>query len=917
MKTTKSNLIIKLIIVIIVILPYIVFLSKAEEVGASLPNVYYLNDETNTVGVTVEDYQSMVQATEEKWNKNVGNDGNGNIPIKEWKRTKQQVLQQFSNASFEWMWEEVTAGEENEEAYWYGEDDIHKIWDGSRLKVNSDGTYQVNRNYAGYLTNNKITAMYDNSSKVLYDSATWEFGIAQTGMPEYKLERFQGEFTVKEDPKTHDYTLSTVTCDDRFYINDELFVFVYPKDMEITNDNFMDYFIFWGGTGNEDYKFHGREYLDASITNPNENYFVILAHQYYLPVVNDNIGDVIEDNWSEDKENVFIIDVFTADRSGGGGMYRPVITSTSNESTSAEVTMKVVSTTGVNVEGARYMMSERIWDEEGVSDVNGNLKIKVHPSEEYKQTLEAVELPGYVNTNAKWEVKVNSDGSYEINGVVYNANNPFTIQLTPIIYTLNLEGESALPSGVSSSISYTIEDIVNLPSLSKIDNIFNGWEVTMSDGNWKIGELYKGQINKMYGNVTLTEQWTNIGIAKEGVITFGKVYDDVLTESNTAIVIEDEFITAQFVVESCNPNIFYNRTLEFTEVLPVGTKITMIDKTIDNNIGYYYLNLENSTQTIKLTEFQKMGGTANYIETTNFPTEITEKFLFIIDFSNVITVPVDNTITLTRGVEGTTFTEQRVSYTVTEKVSLTLSLVNSPQSISDDMEFSYSHNATSFDNSKLNECEIAIVISSADELPAETRLYDGTNYYSLNSNGQFIVPVGDINESKNIVLKLVSESLLTFEQGCNLKAELWVAENNEKPFMGDKVATVENIILEAKKLPSIKMEMDTRWFNLSEFNGEINIQYESQNIAEYGVTLGLQKKSESGEYVTQTETIESVEGITTNNNGEFTLNIVESGNLIIKLNNNALSEGTYRILIKVKEENEIKLTIPYNFIILE
>lgn len=61
-----------------------------------------------------------------------------------------------------------------------------------------------------------------------------------------------------------------------------------------------------------------------------------------------------------------------------------------------------------------------------------------------------------------------------------------------------------------STKSYTIEDTLTLPTPSRDGYVFQGWKVTESDGSWAVdglcpaGEVPAG----MYGNVTLTAQWS-------------------------------------------------------------------------------------------------------------------------------------------------------------------------------------------------------------------------------------------------------------------------------------------------------------------------------------------------------------------------------------------------------------------------
>ena len=82
-----------------------------------------------------------------------------------------------------------------------------------------------------------------------------------------------------------------------------------------------------------------------------------------------------------------------------------------------------------------------------------------------------------------------------------------TANYSPISYKLKLVENGG--SGVSD-LSYTIESTSTLPTISRTGYNFNKWKVTTADGNWSsnsthdIGKSVKG----MYGNATLTAQWT-------------------------------------------------------------------------------------------------------------------------------------------------------------------------------------------------------------------------------------------------------------------------------------------------------------------------------------------------------------------------------------------------------------------------
>ncbi len=82
-------------------------------------------------------------------------------------------------------------------------------------------------------------------------------------------------------------------------------------------------------------------------------------------------------------------------------------------------------------------------------------------------------------------------------------------------YTLkyNTNGGSAVADQV-----YTVTDTFNLGTTTKAGYTFAGWKVTTADGNWTANTIYSAgeSMSNMFGNATLTAQWT----ANKYTVTF-------------------------------------------------------------------------------------------------------------------------------------------------------------------------------------------------------------------------------------------------------------------------------------------------------------------------------------------------------------------------------------------------------------
>ena len=551
----------KLKIIIFIIL---IFMSKSVVQATEVENIdeiFYLNNTTQTL--TLDEYKQMVEvadSTESIHNQEPNQNGYGNIVIGDWKRQEIGTFDFDTEGMINWVWSDL-----NVDSEWLYED--YEVWDGSRLKYDeTTNTYSTAHNFSKHLADNIISADYFPTGSKLYDSATWQYkGEGETANNgQYTLNRFQGTFTLKGSPVGHDYTMSSVAPTGNLYINDDMFVFIYPKGTTLVNDSsdlnyFMNYLCFWGGTTSFS-DFHGIKQLESAPIIEGDPYMV-LAHQYSMKVVTDNIGDKINyayalNPWNTEKE--FVIDIITCDRSGGGGMYRPKITATARENTADNVDLvfKVVSSNGsdILVSGAAFKMDYRqTWYPVGVSasqlyniengyieNTAGNMLISVHPStlnekteddtaDFYMHTLHQImDAPGYYPTSETWEifVDIDTDGdrSYIVNGIhgkveagctAYwegsrETNLPMQIVLTPKNYIISYDfnGGTLIDSSTYTT-DYIIEDDVVLPTLKRDDYVFLGWKVTSVDGNWDEDVLYtSGNIGKgQYGNVTLTAEW--------------------------------------------------------------------------------------------------------------------------------------------------------------------------------------------------------------------------------------------------------------------------------------------------------------------------------------------------------------------------------------------------------------------------
>lgn len=361
---------------------------------------------------------------------------NGNLPIKDWKRSAQKY-----RASIELTDTAKESSESTKNQKWWNTvsevDTNHTeqdaVWDGSRRSTHY---------YQGYLKNNRVT-IYDGK---LYDSATWTEHYNLNGnLTDSSIYRFKGTFDIGDvNPNEYTFTIQQVTGNDRLYINDDMWVFVYPEGTNLTSENYMDYLAFWTGTRNQNNSlkyFNDRRGTVA--TKEGTTPLHELTDQWSMESVKDNAGAIIQSVYNKGNHATkYVIDVIADDYNTGGGMYR--LTMKKEASEKVPVQLKKVTTSGTPLAGAVFALEDDSHSVyyTAVSGTDGMVSFNVLPGKTY--TLRETKAPtGYVRNTTTWTVTVNADGSYTISNLEKGHDGIYKV-------TNNSEREEAL-KGLESS----------------------------------------------------------------------------------------------------------------------------------------------------------------------------------------------------------------------------------------------------------------------------------------------------------------------------------------------------------------------------------------------------------------------------------------------------------------------------------
>lgn len=318
----------------------------------------------------------------------------GNVPVESWTRTNTPLVLKDTTGkkALAWTWSDIAGID-------LSLDNDSQIWNGSR---------SYGKHTSTSLKNGRVTA----KSGKLYDSALWK-NEGKAGK-DTTITRIRGEFTITDKNKNnYAYTLKPVTDSENIYAKDNMFVFVYPKDVELTDDNYMDYLAFWTGSlanaGEKECTFHGRTASNYTQRTPVENVSV-LTDGWHMTAACNNAGSIITSTDASD----YYVDVISTTDSSNGGMYRFKLVKEKKEKT--QFTFRNLDTNAKTGKGGAVFelykdgvhYSAQSENEEG--RVTFNI-VKPEGSDTDVYTLKETKAPeGYDKITTTWKVLVSSEG---------------------------------------------------------------------------------------------------------------------------------------------------------------------------------------------------------------------------------------------------------------------------------------------------------------------------------------------------------------------------------------------------------------------------------------------------------------------------------------------------------------------------
>ncbi len=432
-----------------------------------------------------------------------------------------------------------------------------------------------------------------------------------------------------------------------------------------------------------------------------------------------------------------------------------------------------------------------------------------------------------------------------------NEDEGIIVTLTPAegYYIHNItHNESAEPS------TYT-----QMPIITDSEKNDNKWEIKITS------------IKSYETNVTITVHFS--GAAKKAVVDSsvarGEVFGDMPSETDVKIS-RDSAFTAYFKVD--NFEHYTDPSVNFGTSLPKGTAVIMLDR---KNNAYYGCVVESETNSIKLTDFTRMGTSDK-----KFALDDSKSFelQFAVDFSRCETPTSRNSIDVSFDATPEQAGNNTVPQIPDNKKTITLcekptfEITKDTESASINYKFAYMQD-NNIGASKWDSRRGILVLSLQDgsSLPADARLKvtvgDDTVIYLPREN-KFIaaLPSGE-NAAK---LELMSDMLSNTEMTIKFNAELCFSETSVGITPKETAVTSRNITINfsvsAKAEYAVKgsiEKMPVRGENLN-LSGKVigNLP------GDYKVKYTLYSKQPNG-YASTTQSGE----LTVTNNNEFSYNI--------------------------------------------
>ena len=411
---------------------------------------------------------------------------------------------------------------------------------------------------------------------------------------------------------------------------------------------------------------------------------------------------------------------------------------------------------------------------------------------------------------------------------------------------------------------------------------------------------------------------------KSAVIS-GKIYLSFDNTDTETTISQDSAFTSQFVVTYV-PSVYIKQELSFSEKLPIGTNLILVNLSDENNPTYWYYKLQESKNLIDLTEFICMGTTQTNYEIPTDNNSIEQKLLVITDFSQCSDYLPASQYSLKMILRGGNtdigdFTSSELNFITKERRTFTL---NNDTTALINQEFTVNYEMVSTEGieSKYEGRRLALVFTATSEVPKDANLKINDETYYLNANNQFIIPLDNIQKNSDTLKIILSSNMLPIdkkEYDFNVALYVSATSNANAPLLGEKVGeSTIKITTPQEATPSLKVtNMSKRIIHRKEISETLSVDFKYIESRDCNVTVELQQKIGKG-YKKVTDKLNKVNDTTIHNAGVYDILAAQGENQISVILSSYTQNETYRLVFKVNDSNGKELLqIPYNLIVVD
>ena len=408
----------------------------------------------------------------------------------------------------------------------------------------------------------------------------------------------------------------------------------------------------------------------------------------------------------------------------------------------------------------------------------------------------------------------------------------------------------------------------------------------------------------------------------ELAILAGKTYNAFDDKSTNVAISEDSAFTSQFVINYV-PSNYGEKEIIFSEKLPIGTTLTMIDIINKGTPSYYYYNVNSTVDKLKLTDLTQMGTNHKYTY-LNVGSEVEEIILLIVDFSRCEDYFEEGNYNIYLKFAGTAvedLSSEKLEFNIQSKRTFNITSINEVL-MGEGFNISYSSVASLGIESNYIGRKTSIILKAPNNIPLDTYIEIGTNKYYLNDEKEFILPFTDVQTTSDTLLFNMYSNMLPKQSSSYIfEGSLWVSltANASSPKAGEKVKDFRLTVKSSGiQTPSVKISSLTeRLIKNDSIAKDYTLTYDFIDDPTCISTIELHQKVGTS-YQKVTNMLSRVNGNTMSDMGVYTITSTNGRNNVNFNLSSSMPNGTYRFIVRIKDTdgNEL-LSTPYNFMIID